>query len=286
MVLQVATPDGLVEERGDRVILALGKRGDPLRLDLPGADRAHLSLDDATQYRGQSVAVVGGGDSAIEAALALDAAGARVLLVHRGDQFERAKATNRAALTAAAGRISIFTQSVVVGITDDAITVERAGARQTLPAQHLFTLLGARPPTALLRRLGLRLDGELGPARAAGLVGFFAFVYAFYCLKQKQPLYPFGTNHPLGFVGELFKADLGFRTVDASFWGTLLYSLLIVICGLLAMRRHPGPAQRQRYLSLMGFQAVFLFGLPELIAPLLIDRPWNCLLYTSDAADE
>ena len=273
LVLLLQTPDGIVEEQGDRVVLALGKRGDPVRL--PGADRAQHRLDDPTQYRGQSVVVVGGGDSAIEAALALDAAGARVALVHRGDQFERARAKNRAALAAADGRISTFRKTVVVQVFDDAVVVEREGARQPLPAEHLFTMLGSRPPTALLRRLGLRLQGELSPARAAGLAGFFAFVYAFYCLKQKQPLYPFGAGHPLGFLGDLFKIDLGFRTVDASFWGTLAYSVLIVVFGLLAMRRHPGPDQRRRYGSLMGFQAVFLFGLPELIAPLLIDRPWK-----------
>lgn len=263
----------IVLEPADRLILALGKRGAPVRLGLPGEGRAQHRLVEAAAWVGQPVVVVGGGDSAIEAALALDKAGATVRLVHRGDRFERASARNQAAL--AASTVETLTHAVVVGISDATVEIAQAGQRRSLPAAGLFTLLGSRPPTALLRRLGLRLQGELSPGRAAGLVGFLFFVYAFYCLKQKQPLYPFGPAHPLGFVGDLFKVDLGFRTVDASFWGTLLYSLLIVVFGVLAMRRHPGPEQRRRYLSLMGFQAVFLFGLPELIAPLLIERPWK-----------
>jgi hypothetical protein len=54
--------------------------------------------------------------------------------------------------------------------------------------------------------------------------------------------------------------QLGGRELGPSFWGTLTYSLLVLVFGLRAMSTHPGPAQRRRYLSLIGFQVVLLFA--------------------------
>ena len=84
---------------------------------------------------------------------------------------------------------------------------------------------------------------------------------------NKHSLFPFQFLSPLS---NLLRVDLGFRTVDGAFWGTVFYSMLISIFGIRAMRKYPDPTQQRRYRMLIGYQLIFLFGIPELIAPALI----------------
>ncbi|HRH30298.1 MAG TPA: ATP-binding cassette domain-containing protein, partial [Aquabacterium sp.] len=94
--LMVATSRGRLHTRC--VLLALGRRGTPRKLDVPGEESAKVvyRLIDAEQYAGQAVLVVGGGDSALEAAIALaEQPGSRVQLSYRGEAFSRVKEKNR-----------------------------------------------------------------------------------------------------------------------------------------------------------------------------------------------
>jgi len=82
------------------VLLAMGRRGTPRKLDVPGEEHSKVvyRLVDPEQYRGQKVLVVGGGDSALEAAIALaEQPGTRVTLSYRSAAFSRVKAKNRSA---------------------------------------------------------------------------------------------------------------------------------------------------------------------------------------------
>lgn len=100
------------------VLLAIGRRGTPRKLDVPGEDMPKVvyRLVDAAQYRGQHVLVVGGGDSAIEAALTIaEEPGTTVTLSYRGDSFSRSKLKNRQKVeeAAAGGRLKIHFKSSV-----------------------------------------------------------------------------------------------------------------------------------------------------------------------------
>lgn len=259
-----------------RVVLALGKRGQPRALGLPGVV-AHSRLDDAARYAGRACLVVGGGDSAVEAAVALAAAGASVHLLVRGPGLDRARPRNqaRAREAQASGALAVHTQAELVGLTAGEAVVRTPAGEQRLPAEEVFALLGAEPPVALLRRVGLRMEGDASLARAAWVLGFLGLVWCFYVLKGGLGLFPFGPGQPLAALVPLLEVDLGFRTVGAGFWGTAIYSALIVGFGIRAWRRASSAAQRARYRSLMGFQLIFLFGVPELLAPLVIERPWK-----------
>src|SRR5580704_5317532 len=95
------------------VLLAIGRRGTPRRLGVPGEDlpKVVYRLIDPQQYRGRHVLVVGGGDSALEAAASVAAEpGTTVTLCHRGDAFSRAKAKNRGRVAAAgrSGRLKVL----------------------------------------------------------------------------------------------------------------------------------------------------------------------------------
>ena len=87
------------EYEGARVVLAIGKRGSPRKLAVPGEDSSKVafSLLDADAYRGQAICIVGGGDSGIEAAngLARQDLENRVWLIHRAEDFKLAKPRNQ-----------------------------------------------------------------------------------------------------------------------------------------------------------------------------------------------
>lgn len=274
--VDLETSAGAVRRVARRVVLALGKRGQPRTLALAGA-HARTRLDDPAAHRGQACLVVGGGDSAVEAAVALAEAGASVQLIVRGAGLDRARPRNqaRAAEAVRGGALQVHTHAEVVGLTGAEALVRVGDETRRLPAAEVFALMGADPPVALLRRIGLRMEGDASVARAAWVLGFLALVWCFYVLKGGLQLFPFGPADPLAGAAEALKVDLGFREVGAGFWGTAIYSALIVGFGLRAHRRATNDEQRARFRSLMGFQLVFLFGIPELLAPLLIERPWK-----------
>ncbi len=271
--------------RARRVILAVGKRGAPNKLGVPGEDSpwVHHRLVDPKAHAGRSVVVVGGGDSAVEAAVSLAEAGAAVTLSYRGDDFVRAKQKNRqrvaAAAEAASLDLALNTRPIEIG--HEGVRLVGSGgegapeAERTVAADDVFVFIGSKPPVGFLHKLGVKLESEWDFPRWAWLGAFATLTWLFYVLKHKKPYFPFGPDHPLGFVPDLLSVDLGFRTVDASFWGTVVYSLLVLVFGIRAYRRYSSDTQKRRYISLITFQVVFLFGIPELLAPLIIDRPWK-----------
>ena len=106
------------EYRARTVLLAIGRRGTPRKLDVPGEEQPKVvyRLIDAEQYRGQHVLVVGGGDAALEAALACaEEPGTTVTLSYRSEAFGRVKPKNRERLDAAekAGRVKVLLKSNV-----------------------------------------------------------------------------------------------------------------------------------------------------------------------------
>lgn len=135
--------------RGARCVLAIGTRGKPRRLGVPGEELPHVQglLDDPDLYRGQTLLVVGGGDSAVEAALALSERGLgnKVLLSYRGKQFNRVKARNRQELDEAVAqqRVLLLLGSRVVGFTPGQALVQLSDGRQRpIPIAQGFVLIG------------------------------------------------------------------------------------------------------------------------------------------------
>ena len=277
----VLSEDGVLRTiRAQRVIVAAGKRGQFNTLAVPGEDLPHVhhALTDPDDHAGESVLVVGGGDTAVETASLLASAGADVTLSYRGDVFYRPKASNKARLAELkqTKQVRVLPNTEVTAIAEDNVSLQRRdGGELTLRADHVYTMIGTQVPTAFLRRLGVRLRGDFGWTDAAWTTVFSLMVYGFYCLKSGQLLFPFGTDDPLHWMHDALRVDLGFRKTTAAFWGTATYALVILVFGLRALGRHTSRAQQQRYWSLIAFQWVFLFGIPELVAPLIIERPWK-----------
>jgi thioredoxin reductase/ferredoxin len=147
--------------RAQRVVLSIGTRGKPRTLQVKGENlpKVYSLLDDPDEWRGKNVLVVGGGDSAVEAALALADAGAKVMISYRGKGFARAQPKNKQAIEqyAAEGKLKAKLGSTVLAFDPESVTLALAdGQQKRYPNLGAFVLIGADPPIAWLEKLGIR----------------------------------------------------------------------------------------------------------------------------------
>lgn len=149
------------------VLLAIGRRGTPRRLGVEGEDlpKVVYRLIDAEQYRGQKVLVVGGGDSALEAALAIsEEPGTDVTLSYRGDAFGRVKVKNRDRLDKARtnGRIQVMLNSNVLRIEPGRVLLQCPNEQIELPNDAVIISAGGVLPIDLLKKTGIRFETKHG----------------------------------------------------------------------------------------------------------------------------
>lgn len=151
------------------VLLAIGRRGTPRKLGVPGEESSKVAyrLVDPAQYAGQSVLVVGGGDSALEAAIALaEQPGTDVILSYRSEAFSRVKQRNRSRLEAlqAGQQLRVMLQSKVVRIDEREVQIEGEGAVKAYRNDAVIVCAGGELPTPLLQKMGVQFATKHGTA--------------------------------------------------------------------------------------------------------------------------
>jgi thioredoxin reductase (NADPH) len=157
------------EYRARSVLLTLGRRGTPRKLGVPGEESAKVvyRLIDPAQFHSQAVLVVGGGDSALEAAVALSRqSGSDVTLSYRGAAFSRANSKNRGLLEQqqAAGRVRVVLNSTVKRIDAREVEIEHAGRVSRHRNDAVIVCAGGLLPTPLLQTIGIHFDTKFGTA--------------------------------------------------------------------------------------------------------------------------
>ena len=149
------------------VLLAIGRRGTPRTLGVPGEDKTKVvyRLIDPGQYRGQHVLVVGGGDSALEAAVSIaEEAGTTVTLSYRSEAFSRAKEKNRVKVANAekSGKLTVMMSSNVKEITDDKVTINFNDKDVTIDNNAVIVCAGGILPTPFLKSMGIEVETKYG----------------------------------------------------------------------------------------------------------------------------
>jgi thioredoxin reductase len=149
------------------VLLAIGRRGTPRKLDVPGEElpKVTYKLVDPTQYGGMHVLIVGGGDSALESAVTLaEQPSTVVTLSYRSAAFARAKKKNRDKLEAAraAGRVSVLLESTVRYIEPMHVEIEQHGKRSKIRNDAVIVNVGGVLPTPLLKEMGIEVETKYG----------------------------------------------------------------------------------------------------------------------------
>jgi thioredoxin reductase len=149
------------------VLLSMGRRGTPRKLDVPGEDTPKVvyRLIDPAQYAGQAVLVVGGGDSALEAAITIsEQPGTDVTLSYRSASFSRVKQKNRAQLELQqkTGRLRVLLNSTVGSIHDRHVEIEQDGVPQRYKNEVVIVCAGGLLPTPLLQKIGIQFATKFG----------------------------------------------------------------------------------------------------------------------------
>lgn len=157
------------EYRAHSVLLAIGRRGTPRKLGVPGEElpKVVYRLIDPQQYEGRHVLVVGGGDSALEAAASIaESGGSSVVLSYRGESFGRAKQGNRDRLKRASeeGRLRVMLNSNVTQIAPNSVAIEQQGRILEVANDAVIVNAGGVLPGDFLRRVGIDVETKYGTA--------------------------------------------------------------------------------------------------------------------------
>lgn len=280
--------DGAIELRLDdgtvvralRVVVAIGRTGNYRKLGIPGEELAHVHhrLHDPADYAARRALVIGGGDSALEAAIALAEAGAEVVLAYRGDRLARPKPANVERLTAVRDRIEVRLATEVLEIRAYDVVLRGADASASaVPVDVVFAMIGREAPLEFFRRSGIPLPGEWRSRTALGIVATVAAFVALYNWKSGGVLdawaraagtFPYSLAALEPQLPERSLAWVVARSAQSpSFWYTLAYTALMAAFGIRRVVRRPTPYVRWQTAALVAIQAVPLFLLPEILLP-------------------
>lgn len=294
-LLEVYLPDR-EPIKAHRVIVAIGQSGNYRKLNIPGEDLSHKvfnRLHDPKAYANQNVLVVGGGDSALEAAIAMANHDANVTLSYRKPDFSRPKPENIEQLEKlqAADKLHLMMASQVNEITDTYVTItDDKKEKQNIKNDAIFTLIGREAPLDFFRKSGVNINGEWRVSSWIGLILFFSFAFWIYHWKAAYNI-PFNLKdifntyfdlNPENWIGKItasaesyfndestFGYTLKISASARSFYYTLLYCTCVTYFGFKRINRRKTPYVTRQTLTLIAIQLVPLFILPEIILPWL-----------------
>ena len=303
--LELRHADGQLT-RARRVIVAVGRSGDFRRLGVPGEelDKVTNRLHDPRAHTGQDVLVVGGGDSAAEAAVALALAGARVTLSYRQAALSRPKPENLAKLEqlardpsaevaverpsserittafsrqmlagdASPGALRLALGTRVAAIEPQAVVLRHDdGREERLANQAVFSMIGREAPLELFRRAGVPIRGEWRWTSIAAFALFFLLCCFLYSWKSGGDLTrAFQRQGWFPFRVPAWVGAEGWLAVtlrEPGFWYSAAYCALVSAFGLRRIRRRRTPYVTLQTAVLILFQVIPLFALPYFLLP-------------------
>lgn len=155
------------EYRTQKILLAIGRRGSPRKLEVPGekCDKVSYRLLDPEKFHGMNILVVGGGDAAVEAAVALsEQKGNAVHLSYRREAVFRIKENNQIRFDEAVknGKIIPLFKSAVKSIEKDTVSLEQDGKNIELKNDYIFVFIGGELPVEFLKKAGIEFTTKRG----------------------------------------------------------------------------------------------------------------------------
>lgn len=299
--------DGVEPIQALRVIVAIGRSGNFRKLDVRGEELGKVSnrLHDPKEFADKQVLVVGGGDSALETAIALVCCGSHVTLSYRKAEFSRPKPDNVEKLheleknaehptgitTPSSDRVSTAANSDMRGddppgslrllmssrvreISENQVKVETStGDTEEVKNDAVFVMTGRDAPLDFFRRSGLPISGEWRRKTWIGFLCFFAFCLFIYHWKSGGWLNGLFAGNgwfpffiPSGDPKSLMGSVIN-ASRDPGFYYSFVYTLCIIVFGVRRIRRRKTPYVTRQTVSLMSFQVIPLFLLPYIFLP-------------------
>lgn len=282
--------------RARRVIVAIGRSGNFRRLGVPGedADKVVNRLHDPRDYGGRDVLVVGGGDSALETAIALSESGGRVTLSYRKPEFSRPKPENVERLdalqaspagdAAGVGTLRLMMASQVESIGPNTARLRDAdGEIVELPNDAAFSMIGREAPLEFFRRSGVAIRGEWRARQWVSLVLVLLAAVFVYHWKTDAGIpvkhwfesagwFPFNLTTPAD--GASLWRTIRISATQPSFYYSLAYCLAVAGFGWRRTRRTDTPYVRAQTATLVAVQWLPLFLLPYILLPWAGHNGW------------
>ena len=162
-IFTVMTPRG--QYRTHSVVLALGKSGSPRKLGVKGEElpKVMYRLIEADHYVNKKILIVGGGDSAVEAAMGLGhQVGNKVTLSYRKEAFGRIKEgnTQRVQESIRKGKVKVVFNSIPAEFKENSVVLEVNGKQEEIPNDFVWIFAGGQPPTAFLKKIGIGFGNQ------------------------------------------------------------------------------------------------------------------------------
>ena len=157
-IFTVTTTKG--QYRSHTVVLALGRAGTPRKLGVKGEElpKVMYRLIEADHYINKKILVVGGGDSAVEAAMGLSQqTGNAVTLSYRQDRFARIKERNTKHIEESmrTGKVRVLFNSIPVEFKPNSVLINVKDTLQEIPNDYVWVFAGGTPPNAFLKKVGI-----------------------------------------------------------------------------------------------------------------------------------
>jgi thioredoxin reductase/ferredoxin len=185
-----------------RILLGIGKSGNPRMLNVPGEElpKVFNRLFDPEDASGQKVLVIGGGDSALETAIAVAQTAESVILSYRVDKFSRPKEGNEQKLKKLVdeGKIKLFLNTKVKEIKENSVIIDKNNDEIEIENTLTYTMIGNELPTKFFKYVGIRMEGEMSPVAKL----MFAELILISCVIY------FGKSSPvLKSIADVFKVE-------------------------------------------------------------------------------
>jgi len=264
---------------GKHVLICIGRSGDYRKLNVPGEELSKVThrLFDPADYKDKSVLVVGGGDQALEAAIALEKAGADVHMSYRRSEFIRAKAENIEEAESLLGdRIYFSTEVERITDTEVHIRSQVTGDVYAIDNDAVFAMIGRDAPHGFLKRSGIKIQSAWDWKRALTFLVAFLGILFIYRLKtegsevyeflNKRGLFPLKLSFEEGSLAKKLISD---PLSSPGFYYELLYTAVIVGFGMRRILKYRSPYITRQTTTLMLVQLIPLLLLPYLFLPLM-----------------
>lgn len=268
------------------VIIAIGRQGEARLLKIPGEEKAEkvvYRLHTPDDYTDKDVLVVGGGNSAIEAALMMMDKN-RVTVSYRREEFFRLKQDNQEAIQQAMAdeKLTVLFESEVKEIRDTEVDIDVKGETRTIPNDNVLVLIGTNPPVDFLLDTGLELDGVWTGKRIFWCLIGILIGYAVYFHAKDFTLLPKPGSDAIGIPGFSWL----FNFLHPRFANLYSMYYLLYFCGIAGFGIYWGFRYKNRLiwrrnLSNIFFNWTLWWGLPTLLVSVIGTNPWTPLLTRS-----
>lgn len=262
---QVAFANGQ-KIKSNYVIIAIGRSGNFRKLGVKGDNlsKVYNRLHDPKEFKNKNILVVGGGDSALETAIAICESGGLVSVSYHNSEFTRPKQDNIAKIIELekSGKVHLYLKSNLLEIKTSDVAIKLSnGEIKNIPNDIVFSMIGREAPLDFFRNSGIDISGEWNVKTYLSFIILFSLCVLFYHWKSYGEYFSWSSN-PQNIVGAMINA-----AKDPGFYYSLAYSLCVLVFGVIRIQKRKTPYITKQTTFLIVIQWIPLFILPYIVLP-------------------